>query len=761
MSNPITRSRAILLVCCLILLAAGTFNFFYLKYARIIDKTLRGGTLEHSSTIFAAPRLLTTGDPARVEDLALSLRRSGYSNSKSEGIGWYELRPGEVVIHPGPEAYTQEPVALKTEGGQISQIRSLRDGGSRTEYPLEPEPVTNVFDGSREKKLVVPFDALPKVLVNAVLAAEDKRFFRHSGFDAARIVRALWVDLRQHRNVQGASTLTQQLARTLWLGPERGWHRKIPETLITMHLEQALTKQQILADYANSIYLGHVGSFAIRGFAKASQAYLAKDLSQVTLPEAAMLAGLIQAPYTRNPFRYPERAKARRDTILNMMREDGFITPAEFHAAQNSPLRVQHGESDTSDAPYFVDLVNESLQNDFDDYDFQSTGFRVYSTLDTDLQRDAVEAMRVGIQETDRQLKKQWKDYGGAATPLAQVALVALDAQTGAVKALLGGRSYSTSQLDRALSKRQPGSSFKPFVYAAAFNGSLNKGGPVLTPATTVDDTPTTFMFNGKAYQPSDFESGADPGPVTLRYALSHSLNVPAVKVAQITGYDKVARVAHAAGLKDVQGSPAMALGAYDVTPLEVAGAYTIFPNSGQFLKPALIQSIRGYDSASSIYELQRHPQPAIDPRAAYLVVSLMQDVITSGTGWEVRTRGFTLPAAGKTGSSRDGWFAGFTSKLICVVWVGFDDNRDIKLTGARTALPIWTEFMKRAHQHSAYRTVQQFAMPSGLTSAEIDATTGDLATPDCPKVRWEIFVAGTQPTQYCKTHVRGLAGIP
>ncbi|MBV8846151.1 MAG: transglycosylase domain-containing protein, partial [Bryobacterales bacterium] len=539
----------------------------------------------------------------------------------------------------------------------------------------------------------------------------------------------------------------------------RGWRRKIPETLITMHLEQTLSKQQIFGDYASTIYLGHVGSFGIRGFAKASELYLGKDLSQVTLPEAALLAGLIQAPATRNPFFYPERAKTRRDVILNSMHQDGFITAQEYEAAVSTPLHVIRGATDTSDAPYFVDLAHESLQNDFGDYDFQNNGYRVYTTLDMDLQRDAVEAMRVGIQETDREMRKRWKNYGTGETPLVQAALVALDTQTGAVKAVIGGRSYNTSQLNRALAKRQPGSSFKPFVYAAAFGSALNKGGQVITPATTVDDEPTAFLFNGKTYQPSDFESGIE-GPVTLRYALVHSLNVPAVKVAQMTGYDKVARVAHAAGLNDVQASPAMALGSYDVTPLEVAGAYTIFADSGQFMKPYLVQSIRNADS-SPVFESSPQGQPAIDPRAAYLVLNLMQDVVTSGTGWEVRTRGFTLPAAGKTGSSRDGWFAGFTSKLICVVWVGFDDNRDIKLTGAKTALPIWTEFMKRAHQHSAYSNPQPFQPPSGLASAAIDIDSGELATPDCPKVRREYFIAGTQPSQFCHLHVRGLAAIP
>jgi len=521
---------------------------------------------------------------------------------------------------------------------------------------------------------------------------------------------------------------------------------------MTLHLERTLNKKQIFEDYANTIYLGNVGSFSIHGFGKASQLYLGKDLSQVTLPEAAFLAGLIQAPSSRNPLRYPERAKARRDMILRAMLTDGLITQGEYTDATTVPLRVVHEETDTSDAPYFVDLVNETLRSRFKDYDFQNHAFRVYTTLDAELQRDAVEAVRTGIQETDRQWKRRSAKYGSAERGPAQVALVALDAPTGEVKALVGGRAYSAGQLNHALSKRQPGSSFKPFVYAAAFGAALTAGGPVLTPASTVDDEPTTFYFNGKTYEPADDDSEYS-GEVTLRFALAHSLNIPAVRVAEITGYDRVARIARAAGLgANIKPTPSIALGAYEVTPLEMASAYSIFVNSGRLIKTSFITSIRGPES-HSVFEFQPQRQFVIDPRIAYLVVNMMQEVLRSGTGAGVRSRGFTLPAAGKTGTSHDGWFAGFTSKLICVVWVGFDDNADIKLTGARSALPVWTEFMKRAHQHAQYSGARDFDPPRGLVTAEIDVDTGELASPACPKVRTEVFLAGTEPVVECRAH--------
>src|SRR6185437_6819470 len=276
-----------------------------------------------------------------------------------------------------------------------------------------------------------------------------------------------------------------------------------------------------------------------------------------------------------------------------------------------------------------------------------------------------------------------------------------------------------------------------------------------ITPATTVVDEPTTFMYNDKPYEPADF-GNEYAGTVTLRRALAHSLNVPAVKVAEMIGYDKVAATARAVGLNlDIQPTPAIALGAYEVMPIEIAGAYTVFPNGGILKKPGYIDSIRD-QQGHPIYQNQAQDKPAIDPRVAYLMVNMMEEVLRTGTAAGVRARGFLLPAAGKTGTSRDGWFAGFTSKLICVVWVGFDDNRDFKLEGARSALPIWTEFMKRAHQHRQYRNVHEFVAPEGVVTADIDADNGLLATPGCPKVRSEVFIAGTQPVEACRLHGGG-----
>jgi penicillin-binding protein 1B len=755
----LSRWGKIFVVFCILALAAsvGTFGYYYVKYGRLIEDKLAAGPFNSTSLLYAAPRPVMVGDDGQLDEIAAYLRRCGYTESNTSRVGWYHLRADAIEINPGPDAYDSEGATIKVENNKVTRIISLRDHTERTRFMLEPELMTNLFDRARVKRRVVKFDEIPTVMVNALLSAEDKNFFHHSGFDPVGIVRAAYVDVKQRRAGQGASTITQQLAKTLWLSPERTWSRKIPETLITLYLEHSLTKQKILEYYANSVYLGNVGSFSINGFGEGSQAYFGKDLKMITLPEAAALAGLINSPHRRNPFYYPEEAKKRRNVVLNLMRENGQISQRDLEDASAAPLKVTREAAESTDAPFFVDLVNQTLQSRFQDRDFQTNSYRVYTTLDMNLQRDAVAAVREGIKETDVQWKRRNKKYGtNEDNPLAQVALICLDAETGELKALVGGRNYGVSQLDHALAKRQPGSSFKPFVYAAAFTKALQGGADLLTPASTVVDEPTTFYFEDQPpYEPHNHGDHYF-GTVTLRYALAHSLNVPAVKVAEMTGYDFVAKTAHAVGLNiDIKPTPSIALGAYEVMPLEIAGAYTVFTNNGDRVKPTFIKTIRDQHGAD-IFDETEERKHALDPRVAYLVENMLEEVLHTGTGAEVRMKGFLLPAAGKTGTSRDGWFAGFTSKLICVVWVGFDDNRDFKLEGAHSALPIWTEFMKRAHAHREYRNVHGFSAPDGIVTADIDSETGLLATANCPKTRSEVFLAGTQPVEICTLHGGG-----
>ncbi|MBV9612432.1 MAG: PBP1A family penicillin-binding protein, partial [Acidobacteriaceae bacterium] len=602
------------------------------------------------------------------------------------------------------------------------------------------------------------YDDIPPVLVHAVISIEDKRFFEHSGFDPIRIVKAVWVDLRKHRSAQGASTITQQLARNLWLDSRKTWTRKFDELLITIHLERKLSKQKIFEYYANQVDLGRRGSFAIRGLGEASQAYFGKDIRQLSLPEAATLAGLIQQPSYRNPVRWPERATARRNVVLARMLDNHYVSQAQYETAVQTPLTIARQGLESADAPYFVDLVNEQLADQFQDRDFQESGSKIYTTLDMDLQRDASEAIASGLREVEGILAKRHSKQGGALED-PQAALICLDPHTGEVKALIGGKNYGVSQLNHILAKRPSGSVFKPFVYAAALNTALWDHPDPITPSTIFQDEPHTFLYDGKPYEPTDYHHGEWLGDVTLTTAFAKSLNVPAVEVAEATGYGAVAELAHRAGLADIRATPAMALGSYDVTPLEIARAYTLFANDGVEVEPRFISRI--VDKAGDpMWSSQPATKKILDARVNYLMITLMQAVLNSGTGAGVRARGFALPAAGKTGTSHDAWFAGFTTKLLCVVWVGLDDYQDIKMDGAHAALPIWTEFMKRAHKHRAYRDVAQFDVPDGVVSAQVDPLSGGLGTSACPKVTTAYYILGTQPVQVCPLHQGGATEI-
>lgn len=758
--NPWGRTFLVLFIL-LNTTALLAFTYYYAKYARLIEQKLVTGPFLNTSKLYAAPHLIMIGDQITGAEIAAALRRSGYSDSKGHSkMGWYNLRDTDAVeIFPGAASYfDNEEAVIKFRSGKVSQIISLRDNSDRTQYSIEPELITNLFDQNREKRRLVRFEDIPKSLRDAVVSAEDKRFFQHSGFDPLRILKAAYIDLKQRRNAQGASTLSMQLARMFWLSPEKTAKRKLAELMITVHLEQKLSKEEIFEYYSNQVDLGRRGSFAIKGFGEAAQAYFGKDLRDLTVPEAATLAGLCQRPSYTNPVRWPDRAKARRNVVLGLMRDNDYIDDLKYAESIQAPLTIVRPGFESTDAPYFVDLVNEWLQDEMEDHDFQTNAYGIYTTLDANLQRDAAEAVRIGMKGVDELIRKRTKKGQTPREP--QVALVAMDPQTGEVKALIGGRDYGASQLDRALARRQPGSVFKPFVYAAALNSAITGGDPVITTATVIQDEPTTFYFDDRPYQPSNFGKKFYGG-VTVRQAMAKSLNIPTVKVAESIGYRTVLDLAKRAGLSmNVAATPAISLGAADATPLEVAGAYTMFANNGVVSKPTWIRLIRAQNGTAIYDNGKAEHKPVLDPRVNYIMVDLMQEVMRTGTAAGVRSRGFKLPAAGKTGTSRDGWFAGFTSKLICVVWIGFDDGHDLGLEGAKSALPVWTEFMKRAHQHREYRNVSGWDAPDGVVTVDIDPLSGELATPSCPSTRGELFISGSQPVELCRLHSTGATQV-
>jgi penicillin-binding protein 1B len=749
----------------LLMAGAAVFAYYYVSYSHMIDARLSGEVFGNTSQVYSAPRRIYEGEAIAQGDVVASLERAGYFDHPVVGSrGSFTTSRNTLSIRPSPSSYfgVANGLRIDFEGGRIQRISSLPGGSELPSAEIEPELITNLFDTAREKRRVVRMDQLPKVLVEAVLAAEDKRFFEHPGFDPLRIVGAAWADLRHHNVGQGASTLTMQLARSFFFSTERTWRRKVAETLVALELEQRFSKQQLFEFYANEIYLGNRGSFAIRGFGEGAQAYFGKDVHELTLAESAFLAGIIRSPNRYSAAdNHPDRAAEPRDRVLAQMVDDGLITEQQQADAQRAPLKLARGGIETSSAPFFVDMVKDHLLENISESDLTSQSYRVYTSLDPRLERAAVEAVQAGMRDVDAQLQRKyerWKKQqrkGAAAAeavPHAQVALVALDPRTGEVRALVGGRDYGASQLNHALARRQPGSAFKPFVYLAAFENEVEGVEPQLTPLSTVVDEPTTFLFEGTEYAPDNFGEKFY-GTVTLREALTHSLNVATVRVAELVGYQRVVDVVRQAGLDPhIQPTPALALGAYEMTPLDVAAAYTIFATSGTRAEPMFIRGLA--DSSGQWVERGRpRTRLAVDPRAAYIVTNILQDVINHGTGFPVRQRGFTSPAAGKTGTSHDGWFAGFTSNLICVVWVGFDDNRELGLAGGSSAAPIWAEFMKRAIALPDYSQVRDFAPPQGVELVAIDVDTLERATPLCPVTRNEVFLTGTEPARYCERH--------
>jgi penicillin-binding protein 1B len=737
----------------IILFGTGTFVYYYVRFARLIDARLSGDVFANASLVFAAPTEARVGQPGSAAEFAARLRKALYAEGKDGSeVGTYRLADNRLEIYPGrlsffqSQDFQQGPAALVFRDGRLVSITALHRPVALESYRLEPEVITNLFDRSRGKRRLVRYQDLPKVLIDAILATEDHRFFSHHGVNIFRIISASLSGLRTDEPIRGTSTLTMQLARNFFLTRERTLRRKAAEIFLALLLEQRLSKEQIFELYVNQVYLGQRGSFSIYGMGEAASAYFNKDVGSLTLPEAALLAGIIRGPNLDSPYKYPERALQRRDHVLRRMLDVGFITPVQAERASAAPLGLTQQNVEASQAPFFIDMVRDQLLAQFPERDLLSQSYRIYTTLDLGLQAAASYAVRAGMSEVDQELRKRKRAKETPAEYLQpQVALIALDPATGLLRALVGGRDYAWSQLNHVLARRQPGSSFKPFVYAAALSSGVDGSQPLVTPVTVLLDEPTTFQFGDQPYEPENYKKEYY-GAVSLRQALAHSLNVATVRLAEMVGYDKVRKLAVAAGInRELLATPALALGAYVATPLEIAGAYTIFADRGQYVAPRAILAVNDA-SGRTLWRSSVETRPVLDPRVSYLMVSLLQSVMDSGTGVGVRSRGFTLPAAGKTGTSHDGWFAGFTSNLLAVVWVGYDDDRELRLAGAASALPVWAEFMKRATQLPAYQNPEPFSAPGGIVTVPIDSRTNLLASAESPVTRNEIFIAGTEP---------------
>ncbi len=756
-----------------ILLALGIFalasiSFFlidtYHRFSLQIDRKISGEVFLNTAKVYAAPFEVYPGQALRPSHIKDYLDTVGYTRHEHENHspGRYADSKQGLEIFPGDHAYpgSSTPVRIEFDEEKIQRIMSLSDKSLLDFYDLEPRLITHLFDKTREKRRLIEYSEIPPVLRDAVLAIEDRRFFSHHGFDPIALIGVALGGFER-----GASTITQQLVRSssFWLTRERRIIRKAKEIYMSAILETRLSKEEIFTLYSNDIYLGQRGSFSINGFGEAATAYFNKEIKDLTLPEAALLAGLIQSPNRYSPTRRPERALRRRNVVLMAMLETGSITPEQYRSAVEAPLEVVPHSVDLNDAPYFVDMLKERLLKNYSEKELLTQRYKVYTTLDADLQAIAYRVVRAGAERVDQVLakRKHRRAKGKKGKPpevlkvapqdRVQVCLIALDSRTGEIRAMVGGRDYGQSQLNRVTyAKRQPGSIFKPFVFAAAVNSALEQTKPIITASTIVEDVKTVFNFNEEPYEPNNYGQKFY-GPVTLRRALTKSLNVATVKFAEMIGWQKVVNLAKSAGMNHrILATPAAALGSYEVTPLEMAGAFTIFANQGIRLEPSIIRDVANGDG-KVIYSSEISFMDVLDPRVAYLMTNLMEGVINRGTGVRVRSMGFRLPAAGKTGTSHDGWFAGYTSGLLCIVWVGYDDNRELNLEGARSALPIWTEFMKQATELQPWLAEEEFEPPEeGMVGVHIDEDTGLRASPDCQSVIHEHYIAGTEPTQLC-----------
>jgi penicillin-binding protein 1B len=634
----------------------GFFSYFYIKYGRIIDQRFKGPVFSSSASIYAIPRAVRVGEKVDLHEIAAQLRRAGYAENDGPSLmGNYRASNSGIEIKPGPQSYhSPEPATIRIQDGHVSSITGK--SGELEAYELEPRMITALFDAEqRSKRQLVKYDDIPKMLVDAVLAIEDRRFFQHGGVNFIRLGEAAWVDVTHQKHEQGGSTLTMQLSRAFFLTPEKTFKRKIVEMLIAMQLEQKFSKQQIFEFYANRVDLGQRGSFTISGFAEASQAYFNKDLKDISLPEAALIAGLIQAPSYLSPYRHPERATERRNLVLDSMVETHAITREQADKGKATPLKLAPPNVEASDAPYFVDLVRDAVISRLNEREMNDQSYRIYTTLDPDLQRAAAQAVDIGMklvddQVTKRRTKKVKVGKNKFETtvepgPQAQVALIAIDPHTGQVLALVGGRNYGFSQLDHAVARRPTGSIFKPFVYAAAINTAVDGVNPVFTPASMVTDAPSSFAYGDQIYEPRNYKEEYH-GDVTARYALAMSLNNATVKLAEEVGYDKVADLAKAAGIVSVKPTPAMALGSYDATPLDMAAAYTVFANAGVRISPVMVDSVRNA-VGDVVMDFKPDKRQVLDPRVAAVMTNMMEGVLNFGTAYEVRLRGFDAPAAG------------------------------------------------------------------------------------------------------------------
>ncbi|MFH1829618.1 MAG: PBP1A family penicillin-binding protein [Pseudomonadota bacterium] len=747
-----TAWRITKVLIVLIIIGSVALAYHMRKIDRLIEtKFDKPRKWDLPSRVYSDAEYLYPGLNIKVRKIIAKLDRLGYRNTgeKIVGPGDYSINENRLELYLHNFAYPNEdfrgfPVKLELDSGLIKNITRTDEDKPIELIRLEPEEVASIYTDKMESRTLVTLKEVPEHLVQSIILIEDERFFEHGGVDPMGILRAMLVNLKSMRIVQGGSTLTQQLVKNFFLYPKRSFIRKLNEALIASRIEKHHTKSEILEAYLNEIYLGQRGTTSVSGVEEASRLYFGKSASQLTTGECALLAGMIKSPNLYNPITHPKKAKERRDFVLKRMLEQGFFTKEQYEKALAEKIVTPKVKTRIFIAPYFIDFVKRQLADLYPPEVLQTEGLRIFTTLDMFMQLAAERALEeelINIEKDNAHVLP--KDHE---EPL-EACLVAVQPSTGYVRALVGGRDYSRSQFDRCTQAlRQPGSTFKPFVYLTALDPRRSK--KMFTPATLLEDTSFEVKSGGKMWRPRNYDK-KEHGYVTLREALEKSYNIATAKVAIEAGLDNVVETAREAGISsELIAVPSVALGAFEVNPMEMASAYTIFPNAGIRAEPISIINVMTKDG-QVLEKKSIRMKREFDAAPVFLTTNIMKGVMDNGTGAGARARGFTAIAAGKTGTTsdyKDAWFVGFTPELLALSWVGYDDNATMNMSGSRAALPIWTTFMKDVAPNGH----GDFAGPPGIILIRVDPITGGLVNTTCPSGRYEAFIEGNEPQRTC-----------
>ncbi len=736
----------------LIFLLGGAALAIYGWYLSVqVEKRFSARRWSIPSTVYSDTTLLYPGQHMDPSQFSKKLSNLGYRRVSRLPSQKGEIRIGteamDIYLNDLKTPWTERAgfmARISFSQNRIAVIRRTDSGEMVPILELEPEEIMQFFGPERERRQLVSIEQVPEHQIQAVLAAEDHRFFQHYGVDWRGILRAMLTNLRHGAIRQGGSTLTQQLAKNYFLTPERTFTRKLKELVLALIIEFKYDKREILEIYLNEIYLGQKGSVAINGIGEASYFYFGKPVQKLTLSDAAVMAGLIKAPNNYSPYRDKVRCRNRRDAVLKAMHRWQWITQTELEEALKQPIKAVGFIVAEKKAPYFIDYLTEQLNTLYRPEDLASLGLSIYTTLDTSVQEAAEEALANGLarlENANPELQRTTSEEK------LQGAMVVMQPKTGHILALVGGRNYSVSQFNRITqARRQPGSAFKPLVYLSG----LNK----FTPMTLLSNDPKSYTVNGKQWDPQNFETVTEY-TVSLQDALKKSYNLATVDLAMKTGLDRIVDMAAKFHFSTpIKPYPSLALGAFEVIPLELARAYCVFAAEGVQPYPLSLKGV--VDENDKILEHQHlNIERLISPAEAFIMNSMLQGVVREGTARSLQWRGVTWPVAGKTGTTndfRDAWFVGYTPDILALVWVGFDNGEPIKATGAAAALPIWADLMAMVPQ---YRSGTEFNIPQGVEKILVCPVTGRPAVGGCPDPVDVYFLTAHTPQEPCPLHAK------